>query len=481
MSVNERVGQRTLDDEMSEVVPASEVSWDVETDVLVAGAGGCGLVATLAASENSELRVTLLEKTDEPGGNTGLSTGMIPAAGTRFQRAAGIDEAPEDMAQDILKKNDYEADEVIVQHLCEESRVLVHWLVDEWDISLHFVDDFRYPKQSEYRMHAPPGRKGAHLVGELADRVDSQPNAELLTNTPIRQLVAEDGAVTGVIAGKRHKEAIRAQKIVLATNGFAGNKQMIKEWCPEIEEALYFGADGNTGDGIRMGAELGGDLACMDAYQGFASVIQGIGIHSTYAAIMKGGIMINTDGERFGDESRGYSAFAVDVLRQPNGVAYKLFDQEIFDELEGEFDDFDEAVKLGGYEQGESIEALAKRFDFNAEMARETLKAYNDAAASGGPDETGRAEGLKPLSPPFYGAEVTGALFHTQGGLVVDEHGRVLREDHTPVENLYAGGGTAVGISGHGAGGYLSGNGLTAALGFGRLAGVHARNALSDN
>jgi fumarate reductase flavoprotein subunit len=196
---------------------------------------------------------------------------------------------------------------------------------------------------------------------------------------------------------------------------------------------------------------------------------------------MKGGIMINADGERFGDESRGYSAFAVDVLRQPNGVAYKLFDREIFDELKGEFDDFDEAVKLGGYERGESIEALAKRFDFNAETARETLEAYNDAAANGGPDETGRMEGLKPLSPPFYGAEVTGALFHTQGGLVVDEYGRVLREDDSSVKNLYAGGGTAVGISGHGAGGYLSGNGLTAALGFGRLAGVHARDALSDN
>ncbi|WP_254838891.1 FAD-dependent oxidoreductase [Natronomonas marina] len=480
MSADTRVDQRTLEDETTEVVPASEVSWDVETDVLVAGAGGCGLVATLAASENPDLRVTLLEKTGEPGGNTELSTGMIPAAGTRFQRAAGIAEAPNDMAQDILEKNDYEADEDIVQHLCEESRALVHWLVDEWDVSLHFVDDFRYPKQSEFRMHAPPGRKGANLVGELVDRVDAQPNAELLTNTPIRQLVAEDGAVTGVIAGKRHREAIKARKVVLATNGFAGNKRMIDEWCPEIEDALYFGADGNTGDGIRMGAELGGDLACMDAYQGFASVIQGVGIHSTYAAIMKGGIMINADGERFGDESRGYSAFAVDVLRQPNGVAYKLFDQEIFDELAGQFDDFDEAVELDGYERGESVEALADRFEFDAETARETLETYNEAAASGGPDTTGRTDGLKPLSPPLYGAEVTGALFHTQGGLVVDEHGQVLREDDSVVENLYAGGGTAVGISGHGAGGYLSGNGLTTALGFGKLAGDHAREALSN-
>ena len=75
---------------------------------------------------------------------------------------------------------------------------------------------------------------------------------------------------------------------------------------------------------------------------------------------------------------------------------------------------------------------------------------------------------------------MTGSLFHTQGGLVVDEHARVLREDGSTVDGLYAGGGTATGISGHGAAGYLSGNGLTTAMGFGRLAGVHAARSLSE-
>jgi len=403
---------------------------------------------------------------------------MIPAAGTRFQREASIEESPADMAQDILEKNDYEADKDIVQHLCEESRDLVHWLVDEWDISLNFVDDFRYPKQSEFRMHTPPGRKGAHLIEELVERVESQPNIELLTNAPVRKLVAADGAVEGVIAGKGHREAIEAQKVILATNGFGGNKRMVHEWCPEIQDALYFGADGNTGDGIRMGKELGGELACMDAYQGFASVIKGVGIHSTYSIIMKGGIMLNVDGERFGNETAGYSAFAVDVLRQPGGVAYKIFDEEIFDYFEGKFDDFDETVRLDGYHRAETLDELAERFRFDADTAEETLAAYNEAAKSGGPDEMDRTDGLKPLEPPFYGAEVTGALFHTQGGLVVNENAQVLRTDDSPIDNLYAGGGTAVGISGHGAGGYLSGNGLTTALGFGRLAGLHACDSL---
>ena len=67
---------------------------------------------------------------------------------------------------------------------------------------------------------------------------------------------------------------------------------------------------------------------------------------------------------------------------------------------------------------------------------------------------------------------MTGALFHTQGGLLVDEHARVLR-DRRPVAGLYAAGGAAAGMSGHGAAGYLAGNGLLAALGLGYLAASH--------
>ena len=472
-------GQPTLRDDRTETVPASEVEWDVSTDVLIAGGGGTGLVAALAASE-SDLRVTVLEKTDAVGGNTSLSTGMIPAAGTRHQAEAGIEDDPEDMAADILAKNDREADESMVAHLCAESAPLVHWLVDEWDVSLSLVDDFTYPKHSEYRMHAPPGRNGENLVAELEARIEATENVELLTNAPVTKLVADDGGadVAGVVAGERREESIAAERVILATDGFAGNKRMVTEWCAEIEEALYFGADGNTGDGIRWGAELGGDLACMDAYQGHATVAYQTGALSTYAVVMNGGIVVNRAGERFGDESAGYSAFAVDVLRQPDNVAYEVFDERIFDRLKGEFDDFDEAVSLGAYHEAESVEALADHLGCDPDATAATVERYNGAVAADEPDETGRTDGVHALSPPFYGAEVTGALFHTQGGLVVDEHGRVLREDGSPVAGLYAGGGCAVGISGHGPGGYLSGNGLTTALGLGRLAGLHARRSL---
>jgi fumarate reductase flavoprotein subunit len=316
-------------------------------------------------------------------------------------------------------------------------------------------------------------------VAEAQNRVEARDNVELLTNTPVKKLVAADEAVVGVVAGSVRSEFIRADKVILATDGFAGNRRMVETHCDdEIAEALYFGSDGNTGDGIRWGSALGGDLACMDAYQAHATVVNQTGALSTYAVVMNGGILVNEAGERFGDESDGYSAFAVDVLRQPGGVAYEIFDAEIYEQLSGEFDDFDRAAELGSYSKADTITGLASELGCDPEATAIAVQTYNRAVANGNPDEVGRIGGRDTLSSPFYGTKVTGSLFHTQGGLVVDEHGRVTRDDGSVVKNLYAGGGCAVGVSGHGAGGYLSGNGLTAALGLGRLAGIHAREMI---
>ena len=472
------LGERTLDDDPEEVVDAAEVSFDVETDVLIIGGGGTGLVGALAAVDHTDGTVTVLEKSDRIGGNTSLSTGMIPAAGTRLQREAGIEETYEDMAADILAKNHGHTDVELVEHLCRESKELIHWLIDDWDISLELVDDFRYPKHAEFRMHSPPGRNGEHLVEELTERIRSTENTELLTNTPVRALVADEGAVVGAIAGATHDEVIEARRVILATDGFGGNRRMVERHCGSIVEGLYFGSDGNTGDGIRWGAELGADLGYMDAYQGHATVVHGTGALSTFAVIMHGGILVNERGERFENEAKGYSELAEDVIDQPGGLAYELFDEAVFDALSGEFDDFDQAVELDSYSSAPDVESLAEHLGCDPENTAETVETYNEAVRSDRPDEVGRVDGRSVLEPPFYGTVVTGALFHTQGGLVVDTDARVLRDDGTPIPNLYAGGGAAMGISGHGNDGYLSGNGLTTALGFGRLAGRHAGSTL---
>jgi succinate dehydrogenase/fumarate reductase flavoprotein subunit len=75
---------------------------------------------------------------------------------------------------------------------------------------------------------------------------------------------------------------------------------------------------------------------------------------------------------------------------------------------------------------------------------------------------------------PYHAVKVTGALFHTQGGLAVDSSGRVKRRNGTRFPNLFAAGGAAAGVSGSAAAGYLSGNGLLTATTLGYLAGKAA-------
>ncbi|HEY8418581.1 MAG TPA: FAD-dependent oxidoreductase, partial [Limnochordales bacterium] len=277
-------------------------TWDAETDVLVVGAGACGFAAALSAAERG-CRVLLLEKWNKPGGNTALSSGFIPAAGTRLQREAGVEDSPELMAEDILRKNGYTGDPELTLHLCRASAGLVHWLMDTVGIELRLVTDFLYGGQSVYRFHAPPSRSGEELIAGFMAAVARQPLITLVTSTPVTGLITnETGAVVGVWAGGdpgQGGEAIRARKVILANNGFGGNAEMVRRYCPEIAGALYFGHPGNTGDGIRWGRELGAATRHMDAFQGHGSVAYPHGLLVTWAIMEKGGLLVNSLGRRF--------------------------------------------------------------------------------------------------------------------------------------------------------------------------------------
>src|SRR6185295_2058375 len=105
------------------------MEWHAESDVLVVGGGGGGLVAALAARDEGAA-VVLVEKARSLGGNTALSSGSVPGAGTRFQREAGIEDSPALMAADILARTRNTAPRHLVELLAQESAPLVEWLVD---------------------------------------------------------------------------------------------------------------------------------------------------------------------------------------------------------------------------------------------------------------------------------------------------------------------------------------------------------------
>jgi fumarate reductase flavoprotein subunit len=139
------------------------------------------------------------------------------------------------------------------------------------------------------------------------------------------------------------------------------------------------------------------------------------------------------------------------------------------------FDDYREAHRLGAVKQADTVGALAAACGLPADVLQATLDRIADYARGTATDPFGRDFTSKPaLAAPWFAVKVTGALFHTQGGLAVDVHGRVLDASGAPLPNLFAGGGAACGVSGAHVWGYLSGNGLLAATTLGRLAGVSA-------
>lgn len=452
-------------------------NWTFETDVAVVGSGGCGLTAAIAAAQGGAEAV-VFEKQVQPWSNTARSGGMIPAAGTRFQKAAGIEESPEDLAEDIFRKNHHTSDRTTTLHLARTAPRMVEWLVDDVGVDLVFIDDFKYPGHRQFRMHAPPSRTGGALVTDLRRAVEKHPMAELITGASGVNLIAngKDEVLGVVVEHGTRVERVQAKKVILACNGFAGNPEMVARYCPEMVDALYFGGEGNTGEGILWGMELGGAVAFMDAFQAHASVATPHGILITYALIMEGGFQVNDQGLRFGDESSGYSEQALNVLVQTGGVAWDIYDRRLH--LLGlNFDDYRQAIEAGAITQAETIEELAAELRLPPAALAQTLADYHRCADGQMSDPFGRPD-CRRLEAPFYGVKVTGALFHTQGGLQVDLDGRVLRKDGTAILNLYAGGGVAAGISGHGAGGYFSGNGLLTAIGYGMLAGRHAAQTM---
>jgi fumarate reductase flavoprotein subunit len=265
---------------------------------------------------------------------------------------------------------------------------------------------------------------------------------------------------------------VNPASVVLATNGFGARPDLVARYIPEIESALYHGGEGSTGDALAIGESLGADVAFLDAYQGHGSVASPHGVLVTWATVMHGAVLVNADGERFGDESQGYSEYAVPVLRQPGGVAWVVLDERI-DAACRVFKDYQDLLEAKAVRWCEDVEALAVRIGAPVETLEGTLAGAYDAATGEAEDGFGRNAWEEPLRFPLGAIKVTGALFHTQGGLCVDSHARVLQEG-MPISGMYAAGGAAVGISGHGADGYLAGNGLLSALGLGYLAGRHA-------
>ncbi len=446
--------------------------------VVVVGAGAAGLCAALRVAE-AGVPVVVLERDKLPAGSTALSAGLIPAAGTRFQHAKQIDDSARLFAADIQAKAHGEADPALVSAVSEGAAPTVEWLADRYGFPFEVIDNFNYPGHSAFRMHGLPTRSGAELIDRLRTAAE-QAEIPILTNTVVTTLfAAADGRIVGIGCERGGvEELIGCDVLILASNGFGGNRELVARHIPEIADAIYFGHAGNQGDAILWGQQLGADVRSLSGYQGHGSVATPHNALITWACISEGGFQVNREGHRFSNESLGYSEQGAEVMRQPGGIAYEIFDERIGG-IARQFPDFRDAEKAGALLKAESLQELANLLNRPEAALRAEFEQIARARQANVPDRFGRVfSAQSELKPPYLAIKITGALFHTQGGLMITPETRVLRVGGAPFPNLFAVGGAAVGVSGNSASGYLSGNGLLTATVFGRLSGEQAAKLL---
>lgn len=432
-----------------------------QVGVAVVGAGACGLTAAIALAD-AGVDCVVLERDAAPGGSTALSSGFVPAGGTRIQRIQGIDDSPGEFAQDILDKTRHTA----AAHLVRAYTEAVPRALDrlgEHGLDFEVLDGFLYPGHRVRRMHSLPQRTGAALVGALAS-VATRQGTDLLTQARVTQLWADEAGQCIGLGYERpdgQVEHLACSALLLACNGYGGNPDMVRELLPQMRDAIFAGHAGNDGSAIAWGRALGAGLADLGGYQGHGSWVVPQGALMTWAVMMEGGMQLNAHGRRFHDERQGYSEAAVDVLAQPGGHVWNVFDERLL-ALAMQFPDFRDAQAAGALRRADTRDALARIIGCPAD---------------------GLDPALDRMAPPYYAVRVTGALFHTQGGLDIDAQCRVRRAqrnqgdqgkqaDASPAvfPNLWAAGGAARGVSGNAVWGYLSGNGLLSAVAGGWIA-----------
>ncbi|MCX8134149.1 MAG: FAD-dependent oxidoreductase [Roseococcus sp.] len=460
---------------MSRVIREAAPRFEVEVPLAIIGAGAAGLTAALAAAEEG-VEALVIERDALPQGSTALSAGLIPAAGTRLQAARGIEDDPALFEADIQAKAGGRALPHLAALLAREAGPAIEWLAEAHGLPFSVAEDLDYPGHSRRRMHGLPSRSGAELLDRLRAAAEGA-GATLLTSARVAALVADaQGRPRGIEIARPDgaRERIGARALLLACSGYGGDPEMVRRHIPALAGAAYFGHPGNTGDAVKWGAALGGRLVQMGGHQGHGNVAHPAGILITWAVITAGGFQVNAAGRRFWNEARGYSEAAEAVLAQPEGIAFSVFDARIA-AIARQFPDFRAAEAHGAVLSAPSVAALAARAGLPAAVFAASFAEVEALKRACATDAFGRDwRGSAPLVPPLHAVRVTGALFHTQGGLLVDEAGRVISEAGTPIPGLYAAGGAACGVSGPEASGYLSGNGLLSAVVLGRIAGREA-------
>ena len=465
--------------------------WNSETDVVVAGAGGAGMMAAVRASDGGAKVVILQKASTVHSTSTAVSGGLFAAAGTRAQKEQGIEDSGESFYQDYIKNGGYMNIPELAKLLAFNSTMVFEWLVDNGLPGFRFE---AYPGHSVLRGHRSNKNSGADLIDTIYAQVRKR-NIPVRFGTAVTRLFVDaDGRVVGVEAEREGKKMnIRARRaVVMACGGFVRDAKTFDSWVPAYSAVGNLTGDpGNTGDGIKI---ITRDTGGLPTHLQFAGTYPyGLEISPRGGPVCRywyftplGAILVNSNGMRYANEMMTPTKLTLSLAEQPNKVHFLIAPKSIWDEVfakypkggvisPGSSEWIEKELQAGKWLfQADTISELAEKAGIDASELQKTVEAYNGYVQSGNDPEFGRnlkSPAGKIEGASFYAVKMTFATVLTLGGTRVNDKCQVVDPFEKPIPGLYAAGETTGGAHGNM---YLGGCALAWAFTSGWFAGTNA-------
>jgi 3-oxosteroid 1-dehydrogenase len=507
--------------------------WDETVDVVVVGSGGGITGAYTAAREG--LSVALVEGSDKFGGTTAFSGGggmWFPC--NPVLRRAGVDDTIEEaLTYFHAVVGDRTPRELQDAYVRGGARLIEYLEADEEEGTFAF----KVLPWPDYFANAPGARPDgmrhivsralpAHALGPHADRVRGPldherlgvtapelltggrgligrflaalrrfPDAGVHLDSPLTDLVTEDGRVTGVVV-QRDGGPVRIgahRGVLLAAGGFEQNPRMRRDFGVPGRAEDTMGAPGNSGAAHRAAIRIGAATDLMDQAWWSPGLTHPDG-RSTFSLWFTGGIFVNSDGRRFVNESGAYDRLGRTIVDQIDSGAMELPFWMVYDDREGEIPPVKSTsvsmVETERYREAslwhtaDTLDGLAAAIGVPPSHLAATVTRFNEMVTDGVDRDFGRGDeaydrtftgGASPLAPidqpPYHAAAFGLSDLGTKGGLRTDRDARVLDASGRPIPGLYAAGNTMAAVSGTAYPG--GGNPIGASMLFSHLAALH--------
>ena len=478
----------------------------IETDVIIVAGGPAGLAASVAVGENG-LKSVIFEKSNTTGGAANMGMGPL-GINTHIQKQNFNDLSVEDALKMHMDYTHYRVDEDLVQAYFNKSADTIKWLED---MGVRFAGAFRYFRESEATWHIVMPENGhigpraaSGMTKALAERA-VELGAELLLETPVDDLIVEDGTVKGVYAHDRNGEKIeaRGKAVIVCTGGFGSNKEMIAEHFDLhlFEDYFPFALPGMDGDGLNMMWKAGA-VKYAPQIEAIYQLPDNMSWPFADGVLRQPNLMINQLGQRFMNEGMmGNTTFTGNALRlQPGNYGYCIMDGSILKKYQKHgpdivdivhpaamFDMVDQDIaraEAEGYPAiitADTVEELAEKLKIDVDVLQETLDTYNEYCEKGEDLQFHKDRAfLHPIRGKgkyLVGKFYLGA-YGTIGGVRINKYCEVLAADLKPIPGLYSAGSDANTIYGDSYNFTLPGNTMGFAVNSGRMAGERAAEVI---